>query len=446
MKRFCTVGWALTALIILAAMADNVELAADPDRVWGVAAREILGPFNLGLVGLMLACLVAALMSSADCYMLIVSGLIVRNGYAAYINPRASERTYVLAGRLAGAVVIVGGALLSLYYGDVFKQLKMAWELPIVFAAPFWVGMFWRRANRLAAWGTLLFSTLVFFVVPVALPKVMPLLAANQHYAVANDVVTTIVTRPAAPADVARREGAIRLWDQNVQEWTDRVGPQRQEAVTAQFGPRPQSLKLGQSIEDEFTTGGKPIYWQKPLMVTNGTNGKDDLEPVGPQHLVELERQEQGNTVVIRKRYRPECRFLGQGSFNLDFLLYDIVGVKLTKMDNAALETLRLPTRLVLPFVVMIVLSLLTPPNDRHALDRYYVKMKTPVNPNPAIDQAELEASYRDVSRFDDRRLFRRFGLEVQRPRLVDFIGCGAGFVICFAIIWFTVWLANVGG
>ena len=49
MKRLCTVGWALTALIALALLAGNAEIATDPDRVWGVAAREILGPLNMGL-------------------------------------------------------------------------------------------------------------------------------------------------------------------------------------------------------------------------------------------------------------------------------------------------------------------------------------------------------------------------------------------------------------
>ncbi|RMF38978.1 MAG: hypothetical protein D6753_14820, partial [Planctomycetota bacterium] len=98
LKRLCTIGWALTALIALALLAGNHEIALDPDRVWGVAAREVLGPLNLGLVGLMLACLLAAMMSSADAYMIVTSALVTRNVYAAYLNPHADERTYVLVG------------------------------------------------------------------------------------------------------------------------------------------------------------------------------------------------------------------------------------------------------------------------------------------------------------------------------------------------------------
>ncbi|MDB4614716.1 hypothetical protein OAH18_03395 [bacterium] len=78
LKRLCTAGWAITALIALALLAGNTEIAQDPDKVWGVAAREILGPLNLGLVGLMLACLMAAMMSSADAYMIVTSALVVQ--------------------------------------------------------------------------------------------------------------------------------------------------------------------------------------------------------------------------------------------------------------------------------------------------------------------------------------------------------------------------------
>ena len=52
---------AITALIALALFSDHPELVADADKTWGVASRELLGP---GLTGLMLACLLAALMSS----------------------------------------------------------------------------------------------------------------------------------------------------------------------------------------------------------------------------------------------------------------------------------------------------------------------------------------------------------------------------------------------
>ena len=69
-----------------------MALIKDADMAWGTATKELLGPLGIGLVGLMLACLLAALMSSVDCYMLVCSALVVRNIYVPFVNPKAGER------------------------------------------------------------------------------------------------------------------------------------------------------------------------------------------------------------------------------------------------------------------------------------------------------------------------------------------------------------------
>ncbi|GIT78033.1 MAG: hypothetical protein Ct9H300mP32_4150 [Verrucomicrobiota bacterium] len=81
-------------------------------------------------------------------------------------------------------------------------------------------------------------------------------------------------------------------------------------------------------------------------------------------------------------------------------------------MDKAAIKTLDLPFATVVPFIVMILASLVTKPNSRQALDRLYVKMKTPVDPDPAGDRAQMERSYAQPDRFDERKLFPGSSLE----------------------------------
>ncbi|MFC1597719.1 hypothetical protein ACFL5Q_07265, partial [Planctomycetota bacterium] len=294
-------------------------------------------------------------------------------------------------------------------------------ELPIVFASLFWVGMFWRRATKWAAWGTVLFSVLAFFLLPWLLPRfIMPGLDENPKYAVANDIVTTVVTRQVAYADVKRREAAIELWEK-----------QGTEAI----GARPEVLELGATIDDPIVTGGKAVFWS------------GGVEPIGEKKLRDLPGaagdEQAANIKVTRQQY--DCPLRGKGQFRVDFLIYDRMGLDMTKMSNAALETLRLPTRVILPFVVMILLSLITPRVGKDGLDRFYVKMKTPVNPDPEADQRELAVSYEDPSRFDHKRLVSRFGLEMQRPNREDVVGFVVCFIICFALIGLTVWLARIG-
>ena len=197
LKRFCTVGWVLTALIAVALYAGSSELAGDPDKTWGVASRELLGP---GLTGLMLACLLAALMSSIDAYMIVDSALVVRNIYSPYINPNASEKEYLLVGRVTGAVLVGGAVVISLFVMDVFKQLQLTWVFGVLFAAPFWVGMYWRRATRTAAWITVTYCLLVFFVIPWAAPMAYPALRTTPYFLTTNQIRKTTVRRVAAQA------------------------------------------------------------------------------------------------------------------------------------------------------------------------------------------------------------------------------------------------------
>ena len=349
-KRFCTIGWVITALIVLTLYGDNAALIGDADMAWGVATRELLGPLGIGLVGLMLACLLAALMSSVDCYMLVCSALVVRNIYVPYGNPNASEQECLRLGRVTGAIVVLGAVVVSVTMLDMFKQLELTWIVPMTFAALFWLGMYWRRATTKAGWITIVFCLLSFFVLPRAIPAVAPELRTNEAYLAVNSP-----------------EGAA---------------------------------------------GGQSIYW------TGGVK----------------ENEEEGGDKI------------GQGSFRFDMVIYDkLLGLDLTQYRKAALKTLEFPFKIIAPFLVMIIASLLTQPNSKKALDRLYVKMKTPVDPDPEGDAREIDVSYARPDRFNDRKLFPDSNWEFERPTKMDFWGFVGCFVICFAIIGVVLWVARIG-
>ena len=349
-KRFCTIGWVITALIVLTLYRDNPALIGDADMAWGVATRELLGPLGIGLVGLMLACLLAALMSSVDCYMLVCSALVVRNIYVPYGNPNASEQECLRLGRITGAIVVLGAVVVSVTMLDMFKQLELTWIVPMTFAALFWLGMYWRRATTKAGWITIVFCLLCFFVLPRAIPAVAPELRSNEAYLAVNSP-----------------EGAA---------------------------------------------GGQSIYW------TGGVK----------------ENEEEGGDKI------------GLGSFRFDMVIYDkLLGLDLTQYRKAALKTLEFPFKIIAPFLVMIIASLLTQPNSKKALDRLYVKMKTPVDPDPEGDAREIDVSYARPDRFNDRKLFPDSNWEFERPTKMDFWGFVGCFVICFAIIGVVLWVARIG-
>ncbi len=374
-KRFCTIGWVITALIVLTLFSSQPELIADPDQAWGVATKELLGPFGIGLVGLMLACLLAAMMSSVDCYMLVCSALVVRNIYVPFVKEDAGEKECLTLGRITGAIVVIGAVVGALLIDDMFAILKQTWIVPMTFAALFWVGMFWRRATTRAGWVTVIFCVLSFFILPRAIPAISPGLRSNNAYLAVTEIVETKVERDAAPSDVAAGKAGT----------------------------------VGEKITEVKKTGGKSIYWSGGV------------------------KEEEG---VIR----------GEGTFRFDMLIYDkVLGLNLVKAQNALLSTLDLPFKIIAPFLVMILVSLFTQPNSKKALDRLYVKMKTPVDPDPESDAREIDVSYARPDRFDDQKLLPNSDWEFQRPTKMDVWGFVACFGICFAIIGIVFWVASIG-
>jgi solute:Na+ symporter, SSS family len=428
LKRFCTIGWALTGLIVLALLAGDVKANADPDLAWGRATLRILEPLNLGLVGLMLACLLAALMSSADCYMIITSGLLIRNVYAAYFNPDASEKTYVMLGRLAGIIVIAGAMFFAMFYYDVFKQYTAALEVLIPFAAPFWLGMYWRGANRFGTWATVAISSLLFFILPIVIPLVMPDLNTNQQYAVFNNVQREIITRPATPSDIER----YNSWEAARAEIAQLDDPVAQTEALAELGPQPPEPSEGQLV-DERTFGGVPIYWSKVVEQKNTTSTFKELRRT---------TTDSGKETIVQRKVGT---FEGQGSFNLDYLLYDLLGVDLQEQSKAMLATLRLPPRLIIPFLIMIVVSLLTPRDSRELLDRYYSKMKTPVDPDPETDRAKLAQAYANRAEQERQKLLPGTSFEFNKPSVADVGGFVLCWLICILFVGIAVAVSQIG-
>jgi hypothetical protein len=121
------------------------------------------------------------------------------------------------------------------------------------------------------------------------------------------------------------------------------------------------------------------------------------------------------------------------------------MGVDLTDASKATIETLRLPPRLLMPFLVLMIVSLFTRRERKEVLDRYFVKMRTVVHPDPETDRQQLEAAYANPEHYERRKLFPKSDWEFTIPRPVDVIGFLVSVAICFVIVALLAWLAGIG-
>ena len=131
---------------LIAAALYPPETIKEPGEIW---ARMVHAHAPAGLLGLLVAGIFAAYMSTISTQMNWGASYIVNDFYQPFVKPHASERHYVWIGRI-GSVVIFALSLLVAYY---FVQGLRSWFLfinSVVFAfiLPLsWLRFFWWRLN-----------------------------------------------------------------------------------------------------------------------------------------------------------------------------------------------------------------------------------------------------------------------------------------------------------
>lgn len=188
-KRFCTIAWTFTGLACIvwylgpelsplseierqALVPDDAPAAiaqVDPaagakvpfdaekdrnfaDELFGRAAYDVLPRVAPGLVGLLLASLLAAIMSTSDAQMIVSSGLFTENIYKRFWAPDRTERHYLMVGRIAGLVIVLLALVLQTTFTDVIHALKVIIRTPAAIGISLWIGIIWRGWTPLAVW------------------------------------------------------------------------------------------------------------------------------------------------------------------------------------------------------------------------------------------------------------------------------------------------------
>jgi Na+/proline symporter len=160
-KRFCTIGWALTGLIVAAMVIQRSDALADTENAFGYASLHLLAP---GLTGLMVACVLAANMSTCSNFMVNSGALFTRGFYLEYLRPAASDREVLLVGRLSGFTLTMLGVVFAFSVKHVLDAFLFTETLPAFFGIIILSGFLWRRANRYGAWAAVLLSMAVYYV------------------------------------------------------------------------------------------------------------------------------------------------------------------------------------------------------------------------------------------------------------------------------------------
>lgn len=189
LKRLMIIMWAFAGLIAVALFGPGG--LSDPDAAWGAMSNQLLGP---GLIGLMLAGVLAGTMSTLAAKALAISSLFVRNVYR-QIWPDITQAQGVFYARCTIVAVLVLGTVSAWLMRDFFSIVNLVLTVNLPFGAAVLLTFFWRRLTAPAVWACVIVTSLVVIVIPWT---------ASQVPALARSAELTAMSTPAsgAPAPV----------------------------------------------------------------------------------------------------------------------------------------------------------------------------------------------------------------------------------------------------
>ena len=143
------------------------------DAVFTTLLTELVAPIGWGLLGLISAGMIGAILSSLDSMMNSSATVVTFDLYQRYVNPQASEKQLVRVGRLCVVAFIAGAALLTIFSMDpnseesfflqiVDHQSRLVAGLVVAFG----LGMMWKRATADGALAAIVSGIVLSYALP----------------------------------------------------------------------------------------------------------------------------------------------------------------------------------------------------------------------------------------------------------------------------------------
>ena len=437
-RRVVMIFWMFAALIALAVFPHGTprELS-DPDNTWGALSRQLLGP---GFLGVMVAGMLLGHMPNVGAGAVGFAATFTRNIYEPFF-PGHGKGHYMMVAKIAVFGSLGIGTVSAMFFSDIISLMLLFVSLGAINGAIGFLMLFWRGLSGRAVWVTWIFWLVFIGLLPWTLPKVEAFRSAPALLKF-NEVTTVTSTVRASGADVA-----------------------------AGLAKKP-----GEKIQKAIHVTPDPLFF---------------------------------DAIVASDSKNPDSPRVGIGRFHIEIYVLHLLGVPVEKLGMAGLNACRFLTTAVLPFALLIGLSLLLPerrrpamagqetapimavpadayaehqgnatvleeevrrilraggvpdgkalahivmngniallhnPNETEAqarvrLDRFFVKLKTPVAPTPELDEEHIAVSLDNPARYDGCRLFKNSRWEFQRWTRGDVIGftaCCGGVAVVVALL-----------
>ncbi|MGB1270839.1 MAG: sodium:solute symporter family transporter, partial [Endozoicomonas sp.] len=146
----CILGAVLVGLAgVVYTQRQGIALS-DPEAIFMLMVNMLFHPV---IAGILLAAILAAIMSTADSQLLVCSTAVAEDFYRNMIRPGASQKEMLMVGRFAVIVIAVIATVIALDPGaSVLAMVAYAWAgFGAAFGPALLMSLYWKRMNALGA-------------------------------------------------------------------------------------------------------------------------------------------------------------------------------------------------------------------------------------------------------------------------------------------------------
>lgn len=189
------VGAICTALVGLAYFQQNGGAIKDPETIFIVMGQILFHPF---IAGIMLAAILAAIMSTISSQLIVTSSALVEDIYKALFKKDALDKHYMIAGRIAVLLVSVVGAILGWNPdSSILDLVGFAWAgFGAAFGPTILLALYWKKLTNIGALVGMIAGAVVAYiwgqseVLSGMLYEIVPGFAINLILAVIISLIT----------------------------------------------------------------------------------------------------------------------------------------------------------------------------------------------------------------------------------------------------------------
>jgi solute:Na+ symporter, SSS family len=148
--------------------------------------------------------------------------------------------------------------------------------------------------------------------------------------------------------------------------------------------------------------------------------------------------------VARRDPADPRSAKIGMGRFHAEIWVLSWLGVDFTRFSKAQLVAVRFYFDALFPFFLLFLFSFFSRPVAKEDLDKFFVRLRTPVQATPEADRQALADAGGRFETFEKDKIWPGSNWEIYKPGWRDVLGFGGSWALVGVIIFLLWFMINL--